>query len=247
MIFIPTVYLSPSTQEFNQFVNGGTEEEYMNLIADAMIPYLNASGIQYIRNTPQMTAASSIAQSNQAGVDFHLAIHSNASGGVAGSNKGTEVYYYPYSTRGQYAAEIFANNFKLIYPEPNRVRTVPTTTLGEVRRTNAPAILIEVAYHDNEEDATWIKNNIDAIAKNLVLSLTDYFDIPFNVPNGPIYNVTVATNGGNLNIRERPDIFSTVIGSAPNGATLEVYANLMDWLLIRYNGVTGYVSSQYVK
>ena len=56
---MPIIYLSPSTQENNYFVSGGTEEEYMNLIADRMIPYLNASGIRYTRNTPQMTAVSS--------------------------------------------------------------------------------------------------------------------------------------------------------------------------------------------
>ena len=57
---MPTIYLSPSTQEFNPYVNGGNEEYYMNLIADAMEPYLVASGIQFVRNTPDMTAASSI-------------------------------------------------------------------------------------------------------------------------------------------------------------------------------------------
>ena len=36
---MPRIYLSPSLQEYNQFINGGTEEEYMNLIADAMEPY----------------------------------------------------------------------------------------------------------------------------------------------------------------------------------------------------------------
>ena len=28
---MPTIYLSPSTQEFNPYVNGGNEEYYMNL------------------------------------------------------------------------------------------------------------------------------------------------------------------------------------------------------------------------
>ena len=79
---MPTIYLSPSTQESNLFVSGGSEEYYMNLIADAMIPYLNASGIQYVRNTPQMTAASSIAASNAGNYDLHVAIHSNAAHGA---------------------------------------------------------------------------------------------------------------------------------------------------------------------
>ena len=61
---MPSIYLSPSTQEFNPYIIGGTEEYYMNLIADAMEPYLYATGIDFTRNTPEMTAASSIRASN---------------------------------------------------------------------------------------------------------------------------------------------------------------------------------------
>ena len=45
---MPLIYLSPSTQESNLFVSGGTEEEYMNRIADAMEPYLTASGMIHL-------------------------------------------------------------------------------------------------------------------------------------------------------------------------------------------------------
>ena len=179
---MPSIYLSPSTQEFNPYVIGGSEEYYMNLIADAMEPYLYATGISFTRNTPEMTAASSITASNSGNYDLHLALHSNASGGVAGSRRGSEVYYYPTSVNGKRAADIIANNLQLIYPVPNGVKTVPTTSLGEVRRTRAPSVLIEFAYHDNYEDATWIVNNINAIAQNVVVSLADYIDIPFVSP-----------------------------------------------------------------
>ena len=179
---MPSIYLSPSTQEFNPYIIGGNEEYYMNLIADAMEPYLYASGISFTRNTPDMTAASSIIQSNMGNYDLHLALHSNATGAGDGSRRGTEVYYYPTSINGQRAAEIIANNLKLIYPLPQLVRTIPTTSLGEVRRTRAPSVLIEFAYHDNYEDAVWIRDNIEAIAANVVVSLTDYFGIPFVVP-----------------------------------------------------------------
>lgn len=245
MIVIPTIYLSPSTQEFNPYVTGGNEEQYMNLVADAMIPYLTASGINYVRNTPDMTAASSIAASNKGNYDLHLALHSNASS--TGNVMGSEVYYYPYSQKGQRLAEIIANNFKMIYPYPNLVRTVPTTTLGEVRRTKAPSVLFEVAFHDNVEDANWIKANIDNIARNLVISLTDYFNIPFNEPDGSGYTARVVTNGGNLNIRQRPDIYSNIVGKAPNGATVTVINGSGDWRLIRFNNITGYVYRYYLQ
>ena len=43
---MPRIYLSPSLQEYNPFYGGGSEEEVMNLIADAMEPYLRSTGIR---------------------------------------------------------------------------------------------------------------------------------------------------------------------------------------------------------
>ena len=68
---MPIIFLSPSTQENNMYVTGtGSEEYWMNRLADAMIPYLNSCGIRYKRNTPDMTAGSSIRQANQGWYDF---------------------------------------------------------------------------------------------------------------------------------------------------------------------------------
>ena len=46
---MPKIFLSPSTQDYNSYVNGGNEALYANLIADAMKPYLRASGIDFTR------------------------------------------------------------------------------------------------------------------------------------------------------------------------------------------------------
>ena len=136
---MPTIYLSPSTQENNLYVSGGSEEYWMNRLADEMAPYLDSSGIQYTRNTPDMTAASSIAASNRGNYDLHLALHSNAAPeGQYGQVRGVLVFYYPGSTAGRRAAEIFTENLKKIYPIPALVRAEPTTTIGEVRRVRPP-------------------------------------------------------------------------------------------------------------
>ena len=126
------------------------------------------------------------------------------------------------------------------------MRAIPITTLGEVRRVRAPGVLIELAYHDNYQDAEWIRNNINAIAQNLVLSLTQYFGIPFNYPQ-PIFTASVATMGGNLNIRYLPSLQSSVIGSVPNGAEVVVYAQVPNWSLVNYNGQVGYVSTGFLQ
>ncbi|MDD4376864.1 MAG: N-acetylmuramoyl-L-alanine amidase [Eubacteriales bacterium] len=179
-----TIYLSPSTQEYNKFVTGNSEEYYANLIADAMAPYLRASDISFTRNNPGGTVVNSIADSNAGNYDFHLAIHSNAAPDrLKGMLQGPDVYYFQDSVQGKRAAEIFANNLKEIYPNPSLVSAIPTTSLAELRRTQAPAILVEVAYHDNIDDANWIINNIEAIAANLALSTADFLGVPFVEPN----------------------------------------------------------------
>jgi N-acetylmuramoyl-L-alanine amidase len=242
---MPTIYLSPSTQQFNPYNGGGNEEYYMNLIADAMEPYLVASGIQFVRNTPDMTAATSIAASNSGIYDLHLALHSNATALGDGSARGSEIYYYPQSAEGKRFADIAAKNLKLIYPLPDSVRTVPTTTLGEVVRTRAPGVLMELAYHDNPQDAQWIRDNIELIAANIVLSLTEFFGIPFNTPV-PITVAYVATNGGNLNVRTRPTTEAFIVGRIPNGSEIMVYARVPDWALVGYNGIIGYARDLYI-
>ncbi len=243
---MPRIYLSPSTQESNLYVNGGTEEYWMNELADAMIPYLLSSGIQYTRNTPDMTAASSIRASNAGNYDLHLALHSNAAPeGKYGTIRGTDVYYYPTSTNGRRLAEIIASNLKRVYPLPDRVRAVPTTRLGEVRQPRVPSVLVEFAYHDNPDDANWIKNNLDEIAANVVLSLTEYFGIPFVWPE-EIRQGTVRTSGTGLNIRSKPSTSTPIKGSIPNGATVTVYSRVGDWYVVGYNGMVGYVSADYI-
>ena len=181
---MPNLFLSPSVQQYNPYVNGlGSEEYYMNLIADAMEPYLIASGISFTRNNPNDTLSQAIALSNAGNYDFHLALHSNAAPpNLSGQIQGPDIYYYSTSSEGRRAAEIFEENLKVIYPNPNLVNTIANTALAELRLTRAPANLIEIAYHDNFADAMWITNNINLIARTLVLSLTEYFRIPFVEP-----------------------------------------------------------------
>ncbi|SBW03952.1 putative N-acetylmuramoyl-L-alanine amidase [uncultured Eubacteriales bacterium] len=243
---MPNIYLSPSTQEGNYYVSGGTEEQWMNRLADAMVPYLNSSGIQYTRNTPDMTAASSIAASNAGNYDLHLALHSNASPeGQYGQHRGIVVYYYPGSVKGQRAATLIAENLKTIYPLPNLVRTEPTTIIGEVRRVRAPSAFLELGYHDNPDDAAWITNNLELIARNIVLSLTQFFGIPFLEPMPP-RRAVVDVSWGYLNIRSRPDRTAPVVARAYDGAQLTVINEWQGWYLVRFDSVVGYASSDYI-
>lgn len=244
---MPIIYLSPSTQENNFYVTGGTEEYYMNRLADAMVPYLVSNGIQYVRNSPDMSAASSIRQANAGWYDFYLALHSNAAGeGNYGNVRGIIALYYPSSLNGKRAAEIFAENLRQIYPLPDRVRTQATTTLGEVSRSRFPAVLLEIGYHDNYEDAVWIENNLTQIAQNLVLSLTEYFGLPFIWPMDPLEG-TVRVGSGTLNLRARPERGASIVTSMPNGAAVRIYGQWQGWYVVHYGEYVGYASAEFIQ
>ncbi len=218
----------------------------MNRLADDMEPYLTASGIQYVRNTPEMTAGSSIRASNSGNYDLHVALHSNAAPEAQyGTARDIIVYYYPGSSTGRRAAEIVTNNLKAIYPLPDDVRAEATTAIGEVRRVRAPSVFLEIGYHDNRDDAVWITSNLNNIARNIVLSLTEYFGLPFLEPQAPRQAV-VDISWGHLNIRDRPGTNAIILARAYDGARLVVINQWQGWYLVRFNGILGWASSSFI-
>lgn len=177
---MPNVYLSPSIQENELFVTGNNEEYYMNLIADAMIPYLRASGIEFDRNDPGDTLQQIIDKSNLKPRDLHLMLNMDIGvGELAGKVRGEKAIYYTGSPGGSKASEIFVKNLKKIYPLPELVTVDSNRIDPENRDVDAVTVTTMLGFRDNIEDATWVINNIDTIGRNLAMSLAEYLKVPF--------------------------------------------------------------------
>ena len=171
------VFLSPSAQEFNLYLTEGNEEYYMNLIADRVQQKLSQNGVSIGRNDPSEDFNDAIRLSNSDDYDLHVAIHSNASPpNIAGRMMGPVIFYFPTSVKSACAANIFAKRFRRIYPDEQKVAVVPSSTLSELKRTKAPGVYVEVAYHDNADDERWIKENIDLIALEISNAVLDYLN-----------------------------------------------------------------------
>ncbi len=266
-----SVFLSPSLQEFNPYVGEGDEEEYMNRIADAMEPYLAASGIDFGRNSTDQTLAQAIDLSNAGDYDLHLAIHSNAAGpALAGQMRGVDVYYRPGDADSLRAAEQIAADYREIYPDPNAIQILPGLMLAELEGTRAPAVLVETAYHDNTEDAQWIRENVDTIARSLSRSVAAYLGVPFVEPAGvqpreegppteaegiPDTVPAMALRGsgqpyavrsgrGEVYLRREPGIDSRPIGLVPDGETVLVLGCEKGWAAVRHGKKEGYMDAR---
>ncbi|HEY9059235.1 MAG TPA: N-acetylmuramoyl-L-alanine amidase [Pseudobacteroides sp.] len=169
-----SVYLSPSMQEHNEGVAGyGTEEVRMNQVADVVERVLTRHGINVYRNKPDWTLQKVAQDSNNKKPNLHFAIHSNAGGGCGG-----EIYAYAPGGEGEKAARAIYSELEPITPTADRgVKFWPE--LYELRKTTAPAVLVEIAFHDNEDDAKWIIANIEKIGTALAKGVLKYFGIEF--------------------------------------------------------------------
>lgn len=234
---MPIVYLSPSTREFNVYPGGGNEEYYMNLIVDEMIPYLNSSGIKYERCIPSQPITSAIAQANRSNHDLYMAIQSGSSSDSKTKQiRESNVLYKPGDPESKRISDIVAQNLKGIYPLPDKVKTASKNHRVELQDVIAPSVIIEVAHHDNPDDAMWIRENTEKIAELLSSSIAEYFSVPLITPQEAIQTTTPSE----INLYIRPSLTSPVVSSVPSGASVLILGEWENWYVIDYLGNIGY-------
>ncbi len=179
-----SIYLSPSTQE-NNIGAGiyGTEEQRMNQIADVTQGVLEGHGVKVYRNKSEWSLSQVVADSNFKKPDIHFAIHSNAGNSKA---RGCEVYCHKFGGNGEKFAKAVYEELSPLTPTGDRGVHEgynfygPGKHMYELAYTDAPAALVETAFHDNLEDAQWIISHIDLIGTALAKGILKYFGIPFD-------------------------------------------------------------------
>lgn len=167
------MYISPSTQEHNEYIIGGTEEYHMNLVGNVVCAELRRHKIKVYRNNPQSDFKSAVEDGNSKVVNAYIALHSNAGGGT-----GCEVYFKKGDTESKKLAEELYKRIAPLTPTEDR-GIKETTKLYEVTNSIAPAALIEYAFHDNIVDAIFIKNNIKELGLETAKAILSYLDIKF--------------------------------------------------------------------
>lgn len=166
-----SLYLSPSNQIRNiGFGDYRSEMERMNQVADVVEPILKAHGVVVYRNDPNNGLRDYVAEANKLDVDLYFAIHSNAANKRA---RGTEAFCFRFGGEGERFAKRVLDEILTIYNGPNRgvkeshSHFGPGKPLYETANPVAPAVLVEIAFHDEERDATWILANVEPIGQAL--------------------------------------------------------------------------------
>ena len=108
------------------------------------------------------------AESNNWGADVFVSLHCNAFNTVA---RGTETLYKSFN--GQQLAQCIQGQI---------INSINTVDRGVKKRdglwvlngTDAVAVLVEMAFIDNEEDHSLLMNDLDTIVRAIARGITDY-------------------------------------------------------------------------
>lgn len=168
------IYFSPSSQKDNQYAWGGTNEQVQcEKIALSCVNYAKMCGLS-ARCDIGLDMYRRTQNSNNWKSDIHVAIHTNASNGKV---KGTRLFCYDKIDKSY---KICEHVIKTLAPiTPGTSDNISIATFYEIIETSMPCCYIEVAFHDNVEEAKFIVQNTDKIAKAIVKGLCNYLKIDF--------------------------------------------------------------------
>ena len=172
------IYVSPSSQTDNKYAVGDTTEATQcRKIAKALVTALERCGFEAMTNlTGDMYKR--VAESNKYGADLHLPIHTNAHNKKV---KGTRLFSYDLKGEGYKACKAIMSELAPITPG-NSDSITAKKTLYEVRKPKAATAYIEVAFHDNAEEARWIIDSTEAIAEAICKGVCKHYAVKYVPP-----------------------------------------------------------------
>lgn len=160
---------------------------------------LESNKIQVIESrsgdtNPSLEDRANISNNNNA--DVSVSIHCNCNSGTPAT--GVETYAYSTSCKGyKLAQEIHSSilNDKSIYKVN---RGVKTANFAMVRRPNAPACLVEMAFINNPEDAKILSNKQNEFAIAISKGILKYLGLNYNgiVPSTTTSNTVCSVAEG---------------------------------------------------
>ena len=143
-------------------------------VADLVEKHLVAAGVEVTGNLQSDSLEEVVDTSNESEADLFISIHCNACNGNA---RGTEVWYYHRSANGELLADCIRHQIvdALGTADRGSKGAKPGVNgLYVLSNTGATAVLVELAFIDNEDDAQLLCSQQDEFARAIARGVTDY-------------------------------------------------------------------------
>ena len=148
--------------------SGHTEHQYNLSLSSALKSHLSKDGFE-VDIVIQNKLNGLPTKINALNPDFIISLHSNAFNTKA---KGSECLYHPSSKKGLLLAESIQREIVKLGRVDRGVK--PRDNLLILRKTNAPCVIIEPFFIDNDDEHQWAISNVDALAKAVSIGARKY-------------------------------------------------------------------------
>lgn len=235
-------------------VGNGFKEKDLNLsIAMACGEYLKNKGVEVkmSRSTDENDDLNQeVKESNAFGPDLTVSIHNNAGGG-----DGIEVWHSIAGGIGKACAENILDEVVKIGQNSRgaktRMNSVGKDYYGFIRKTNAPAVIVECTFIDNATDIQIIDTEQEriimgeAIAKGILktLGIDDTIKSASNIKSFIPYKVKITTSA--LNIRSGAGTNNNITGVIRDRGVYTIVDEKSDWGKLKSGA--GWISLNYCK
>lgn len=172
---MPKVFLSPSNQSDNSYAYGNTNEAAeCGKMAAAAKTALIRCGFE-VMVMQWETAQERCKAANEWGADLYIPIHTNA---YNNSVTGTRTFVYEKSGDSYEAAKVIHGELAAVTPGTSEsISTYPE--LIELNQPNAPAVYLEVDFHDVASVAKWLIENTTLIGETICKGICKYFGVTY--------------------------------------------------------------------
>lgn len=209
------IYIKPVTQNKDKTIN-----YYLNLIIQEITNNLNCNAMNY-----EITEFNDKNQNNnfeEIFLEFEFSDKNN--------NNSQEILICiprgnPYYNR--LANCLFKNINKIL-----RTKIINSSDINN--------IIINFGNSKSEEDVKNIRNYMEEISQEIIMSLDEYFGMPFVACNQKFTITSIIDK----NIYQKPCLSSNIMGNIAPGENMNIIGQWENWYVISKNNVLGYVSTQ---
>lgn len=215
-------------------------------VKNLVIKYLKAQGhTVYDCTVNDGTSASNVltkivSKCNAHTVNLDISIHFNSGAGNKkgnGKTTGTEVLIYSNSSRSKdEATKISAEISKLGFKNRG-VKLRPE--LYFLKKTNAPALLIEVCFVDDLDDVSLYQANIDKVARAIVKGITGKEVVEI------FKSYKVKITADILNVREKASTSAKIVTEVKKGKVYTIVEKSNGWGKLKSGA--GWIKLSYTK
>lgn len=233
-----TVSLSYKNNTKQNIMSNNKSEYYMKLIIRQTLKCLNSNCISYIA---RQNAFSKV---NFPKIDANIILTTISNNKLIPYNRsGIQVFFKAGNPKSKRLATIMAENLKNIYYASSSVTMHPLKKEEpDMQKDNIAYVHLEFGY-SSKKDTEWIKENTEEISQNIIISLTEYFGLPFVACIKPFPGMTKSDS----NIFSKPSTKSKIVGYITKNKKTEIQGQWESWYIIGKNNDLGYIPAKFIE